>query len=221
MPTTDDTNKLLWILPETLQLQCHLQASYQFVDTTRNTPATVPPPGAIRATKERLPPLMATPSQKKIQEICPLSKEEITPLQRNEDHNYKTPTMTSSRKEEEVYLAGYSDRLSACPGETVQFHVSCHAPSTQHVQACLTHSICADPNPNGPGMHEQDVSAWFSPMSFPSRRQGWKRGSWAQSSHPISLLPTTTSENRQIEMEIWSFPPSWHSLLRLRRPPFP
>ena len=80
---------------------------------------------------------------------------------------------------QDVFIAGYSDKLSARPGETVTFFVSSHA--RESFRATLHRSISADPNPDGPGIIEDDASTYFNPSSFASRYQGFIPGSYAQS----------------------------------------
>ena len=80
---------------------------------------------------------------------------------------------------QDVFIAGYSDKLSARPGETVAFSVSSRA--RESFRATLHRSISADPNPDGPGIIEDDASTYFKPSSFASRYQGFTPGSFAQS----------------------------------------
>ena len=80
---------------------------------------------------------------------------------------------------QDVFIAGYSDKLSARPGETVTFFVSSHA--REAFKATLHRSISADPNPDGPGIIEDDASTYFNPSWFASRYQGFTPGSFAQS----------------------------------------
>ncbi|KAL7555962.1 hypothetical protein ACA910_015260, partial [Epithemia clementina (nom. ined.)] len=118
--------------------------------------------------------------------------------------------MTKPKPEQQVVLAGYSDRLSARPGETVKFQVSYNCSSKNddenavNVQARLTQSICADPNPKGPGMEERDASSWFEPLTFPARHQSWNIGSWAVSSLPIVVVDAAAAELLQVH--IWCLP---------------
>jgi N,N-dimethylformamidase len=79
----------------------------------------------------------------------------------------------------DVFIAGYSDKLSARPGETITFFVSSHA--REAFKATLHRSISADPNPDGPGIIEDDASTYFNPSWFASRYQGFSPGSFAQS----------------------------------------
>jgi len=80
---------------------------------------------------------------------------------------------------QDVFIAGYSDKLSARPGETITFFVSSHA--REAFKATLHRSISADPNPDGPGIIEDDASTYFNPSWFASRYQGFTPGSFAQS----------------------------------------
>jgi len=80
---------------------------------------------------------------------------------------------------QDVFIAGYSDKLSVRPSETITFFVSSRAGSD--FKATLHRSISADPNPDGPGIVEQDASIYFRSSSFASRYQGFTPGSFAQS----------------------------------------
>ncbi|MEM6849347.1 MAG: hypothetical protein AAF580_14980, partial [Pseudomonadota bacterium] len=57
-------------------------------------------------------------------------------------------------------LTGYTDRLSARPGETIAFKLSSVGPDP--VNARLVRVVSADPNPDGPGLIEHDLSDVFS-----------------------------------------------------------
>ena len=84
-----------------------------------------------------------------------------------------------------VPLLGYSDRLSARPGETISFKVSSIASTP--FDARLTRSISADPNPAGPGLVEEEVERFFPRCSFPSRHQPFFPGSYALSEKALEL----------------------------------
>ena len=84
---------------------------------------------------------------------------------------------------QDVFIAGYSDKLSARPGETITFSVSSKA--TSDFTATLHRSISADPNPKGPGIVEEDASRYFKPASFASRYQSFTPGSFAQSTSDL------------------------------------
>ena len=96
----------------------------------------------------------------------------------------------------EVPLTGYTDRLSARPGDTVKFYLSkgreqdddedtSSSSSTITVRARLTESISADPNPLGPGIIENDASVYFKKRTIEVRHQSIPRGSFAQTSSNI------------------------------------
>lgn len=102
----------------------------------------------------------------------------------------------------EVGLAGYTDRLSGRPGETIRFYVSSTATSS-NVTARMTRSICADPNPKGPGLIEEDASAWFPSREFPGRHQPIESGSFAKSRGNLHVPPNSTTT---LSVEIWVFP---------------
>ena len=53
-------------------------------------------------------------------------------------------------------LLGYSDRLSAVPGEPIRFFVSSPAPE---YDVSLVRLIHGDPNPDGPGFKEELVTS--------------------------------------------------------------
>ena len=100
---------------------------------------------------------------------------------------------------QDVFIAGYSDKLSARPGETVTFFVSSHA--REAFKATLHRSISADPNPDGPGIIEYDASTYFNPSWFASRYQGFTPGSFAQST--IDLQADIKSD---LMIKLWFMP---------------
>ena len=59
-----------------------------------------------------------------------------------------------------IPLIGYVNKLSARPGETLEFKVSStfNAP----FEASLVRIRCSDPNPEGPGIRETSVEASFT-----------------------------------------------------------
>ena len=105
-----------------------------------------------------------------------------------------------------IPLIGYTDRLSGRPGDTIAFKVSsCHqAP----YNASLVRIICADPNPDGPGMREEPVDSDIN-GSYPSRLQRFYPGSWGSAAvagvfHGVgsfslatTIWPTTPGGRRQ------------------------
>ena len=67
-----------------------------------------------------------------------------------------------------IPLIGYADRLSLRPGETINFKVSCS--SADPYEARLVRIICGDPNPDGPGIKEEEIIADFA-GSYTARPQ--------------------------------------------------
>ena len=86
----------------------------------------------------------------------------------------------------DVLIAGYSDRLSVRPGETIRFAVSSLADT--NYQATLFRSISSDPNPEGPGIIELNADEYFKPIKLPSRHQIIKPGSYGETTKPLSII---------------------------------
>ncbi len=76
-----------------------------------------------------------------------------------------------------IPLTGYTDRLSAAPGEHIAFKVSSEA--TGPYRASLARVAHADPNPAGPGVKVEDLAHRFS-IERPSRVQPVALGSYAR-----------------------------------------
>jgi len=100
---------------------------------------------------------------------------------------------------QDVFIAGYSDKLSVRPSETITFFVSSRAGSD--FKATLHRSISADPNPDGPGIVEQDASIYFRSSSFASRYQGFTPGSFAQSTTDLRA-----KINTDLLIKLWFMP---------------
>ena len=100
---------------------------------------------------------------------------------------------------QDVFIAGYSDKLSVRPSETITFFVSSRAGSD--FKATLHRSISADPNPDGPGIVEQDASIYFRSSSFASRYQGFTPGSFAQSTTDLRA-----EINTDLLIKFWFMP---------------
>ena len=100
----------------------------------------------------------------------------------------------------DIPLLGYSDKLSGRPGDVIEIKVSSAA--SEPYEARLVRVISADPNPDGPGMIEEDVEADFQGV-YPSRAQPFFPGSYVRidKSLPLSGLTALTLEAR-----IW---PTW------------
>ena len=99
----------------------------------------------------------------------------------------------------DVFLAGYSDKLSARPRDTIKFCVSSRASS--NFKATLHRSISADPNPDGPGVIEEDASKYFKPANFSSRHQTFTPGSFAQGDKNLQAKATN-----EIAIKLWFMP---------------
>ncbi|MEP9387274.1 N,N-dimethylformamidase beta subunit family domain-containing protein [Mesorhizobium sp. KR9-304] len=66
-------------------------------------------------------------------------------------------------------LAGYTDRISACPGETIAFKVSAENGSKQY-RASLVRLHCVDSHRDGPGLQEDAIPSAFDGV-YPARHQ--------------------------------------------------
>jgi len=75
-----------------------------------------------------------------------------------------------------IPIIGYADRLSAAPGETVEFKISSEAETAY--EAKLVRLISGDPNPDSPGLQEADIPSAFE-GSYPGRFQDVRLGSFA------------------------------------------
>ena len=73
-----------------------------------------------------------------------------------------------------IPITGYANRFSLSPGETINFKVS--SVSAEPYSARLVRVISGDPNPDGPGIIEEDVEAVFTGV-YPSRYQYSSLGS--------------------------------------------
>ncbi|MGH6944531.1 MAG: N,N-dimethylformamidase beta subunit family domain-containing protein, partial [Geminicoccaceae bacterium] len=105
-------------------------------------------------------------------------------------------------------ILGYCDQLSAAPGETVRFMVSCEA---ERYRAEIVRIIHGDANPAGPGLKLEPVAASID-AEYPGRRQTIDAGSYAiVPDHPrlraldsftvmAMVWPTTPERGRQALM---------------------
>ena len=66
-------------------------------------------------------------------------------------------------------LAGYTDKISACPGDTISFMVSAEDDSTEF-RASLVRLHCVDSHRDGPGLQEDRIISSFD-GTYRSRRQ--------------------------------------------------
>ena len=102
-----------------------------------------------------------------------------------------------------VPLVGYSDRLSLRGGESIAFKLSaaqCRRDNPALVKSWLMHSVCADANPDGPGIIEHDASQWYAPAQHPVIEQAVHAGSCAVST-PFALPDALTGI--QLGVALW------------------
>ena len=111
-----------------------------------------------------------------------------------------------------IPLTGYTDRLSAAPGERIAFKVSSEARGPY--RARLVRVIHADPNPAGPGVKVEDLGHRFS-IERPSRVQPIALGSYARVDTATSLSlagpltvsalvwPTLATDGEQCVISRW------------------
>ena len=109
-------------------------------------------------------------------------------------------------------LLGYSDKLSARPGDTVSFKVS--SASAAPFTARLVRSISADPNPAGQGIVEEDASTYFKTRTVPSVDRPFFAGSYGVADTEIALpsnavvtisaiiFPTSRSDMHQTVLSV-------------------
>ena len=109
-------------------------------------------------------------------------------------------------------IVGYSDRLSAQPGERIRFMVSCEHPA---YRADVVRLIHGDPNPRGPGIKEEVVPTPID-GEYTGREQAIRTGSCAIVSdspvlHPPAgftllawIYPTTPGKGVQGIVTKWS-----------------
>jgi N,N-dimethylformamidase len=91
--------------------------------------------------------------------------------------NSSLSTIQKRKKTVLIPLTGYTNQLSGRPGDTLSFMVSSESEKPFDVQ--LMRIICADPNPDGPGIQQQAVGSTIN-GSYPSRIQTFHPGSYAK-----------------------------------------
>src|SRR5262245_50056850 len=111
-----------------------------------------------------------------------------------------------------IPLTGYTDRLSAAPGERIAFKVSSAAAGPYC--ASLARVVHADPNPAGPGVKIEDLAHRFA-IERPSRVQALALGSFARVDAAAALdltgpltvtalvWPTLASPGEQCAISRW------------------
>jgi N,N-dimethylformamidase beta subunit-like protein/concanavalin A-like lectin/glucanase superfamily protein len=110
-------------------------------------------------------------------------------------------------------IMGYSDKISACPGETINFMVSCEGEKSY--RARLVQIIHGDTSPGGPGYKEKAIKADFE-RDYPARKQNIYAGSHAivpphtlfdqLKSFTVQayIWPTTPEKGRQTLLSLWN-----------------
>lgn len=83
-----------------------------------------------------------------------------------------------------IPIIGYTDKLTAAPGETIAFKISSAAKTPY--RARLIRLISGDPNPDGPGLLHADIPSAIE-GEYPSRLQRVQLGSFARVPAPAAL----------------------------------
>lgn len=86
--------------------------------------------------------------------------------------------------QKKIPLLGYPDRFSVAPGETITFKVS--STLDRDYDAALVRIRCGDPNPDGPGLINDDLSAVFK-RQCPSRFQPVQLGSYIEIDQRLAI----------------------------------
>lgn len=82
---------------------------------------------------------------------------------------------------DELPITGYLDRMSARPGETIEARIGVRDGGPCRARLLRTRS--ADPNPQGPGIHFDDLSPLWS-QTFDGQRQPIALGSYMEAAGP-------------------------------------
>ena len=101
-----------------------------------------------------------------------------------------------------ITLAGYGDRLSVRPGETVEFKVSAEDEAPYRVD--IVRLRCGDTNPGGPGFKERVIASGVG-GEHPGRRQTARTGSSVVVPWPASLRPL---ESFSVTAMLWPTRPA-------------
>ena len=103
-------------------------------------------------------------------------------------------------------ITGYSDKISARPGETIKFMVNCELPT---YQAEIVRIICGDTNPAGPGVKEKVTDTPVN-KTYKGRKQIIESGAYLTvPNHPLleelqsftfqaMIWPTTPGNGKQV-----------------------
>src|SRR5262245_44961356 len=100
-----------------------------------------------------------------------------------------------------LQISGYTDRLSAPPGQPIRFMVNCELPS---YRAEVVRLICGDSNPAGPGVKEARVETAID-GTYPGRAQAIESGSYVEVPHGPHLV---LGERFTLQAMIWPTTPA-------------
>lgn len=129
---------------------------------------------------------------------------------------YLLPTF---RFVETTLLAGYTDRISTRPGDTIKAFIHAEMAEGATYQAGLVRLICGDVNPAGPGFKEVAVASELDGQAFPGERQLLRMGSFGyvtsngimdgvggseRCTIAVALMPTGPSGRLQGVVGRWS-----------------
>lgn len=81
-------------------------------------------------------------------------------------------------------IVGYADEISAVPGQSVRFMISCDG--VDSYEAELVRLVHGDVNPEGPGFKSEDVTG-VPVQTFQGRKQNIQAGSYAVVPHDSRL----------------------------------
>ncbi|MFC7054267.1 N,N-dimethylformamidase beta subunit family domain-containing protein [Hansschlegelia quercus] len=99
-------------------------------------------------------------------------------------------------------ITGYSDRLYARAGETIDFKINCDDPG--EYEAEIVRIVCGDDNPEGPGVKEIPF-ACAANGRYPARRQEIRAGSYVAVDDPA---PLAALKSFTVEAFIWPTTPA-------------
>ncbi len=122
--------------------------------------------------------------------------------------------MEIEKEYRELKLTGYANKISVRPKEIIEFKIS--STEKKLISASCSRIISADPNPNGPGIIQEDASKFFKPIKFLGKYKPFYPGSYAISKNSINFVsnnkyiieghfyPTFFSKNNQCIINIGS-----------------
>ena len=103
-----------------------------------------------------------------------------------------------------ISILGYSDRMSAAPGEVIRFMVSCED-DTPSYEARIVRLLCTDDHPEGPGRRERDVETPVT-GTYAGRQQPIHMGSCVVVSESAAL---NRLDSFTLQVLIWPTTPGY------------